>query len=102
MGTCDTAIVGGPAGLATVAYAGRRGIGVVACEAEVFGQLVTLNPTKPVSDIPAQPALPSRGLSLRPAGQAELLRGGAVRVVRRRGCHALRRRLLGQSVSARG
>ncbi len=73
MSTYDIAIIGGgPAGLATAMYAGLRGLGAVVYEAEAFGgQLVNLYPTKPVSNFPAQPPLPSRELALRLAGQAE-------------------------------
>jgi thioredoxin reductase len=73
MSTYDIAIIGGgPAGLATAMYAGLRGLGAVVYEAEAFGgQLINLYPTKPVSNFPAQPALPSRELALRLAGQAE-------------------------------
>ena len=73
MSTYDIAIVGGgPAGLATAMYAGLRGLGAVVYEAEAFGgQLINLYPTKPVSNFPAQPALPSRELALRLAEQAE-------------------------------
>ena len=73
MSTYDIAIIGGgPAGLATAMYAGLRGLGAVVYEAEAFGgQLVNLYPTKPVSNFPAQPALPSRELALRLAEQAE-------------------------------
>jgi thioredoxin reductase len=72
MSTYDVAIIGGgPAGLATAMYAGLRGLGAVVYEAEAFGgQLVNLYPTKPVSNFPAQPALPSRELALRLAEQA--------------------------------
>ena len=92
MSTYDIAIIGGgPAGLATAMYAGLRGLGAVVYEAEVFGgQLVNLYPTKPVSNFPAQPALPSRELALRLAEQAEhfgaeLREGRAVEDVRRLG-----------------
>jgi thioredoxin reductase len=73
MSTYDIAIIGGgPAGLATAMYAGLRGLGAVVYEAEAFGgQLINLYPTKPVSNFPAQPALPSRELALRLAEQAE-------------------------------
>ncbi len=73
MSTYDVAVIGGgPAGLATAMYAGLRGLGTVVYEAEAFGgQLVNLYPTKPVSNFPAQPALPSRELALRLAQQAE-------------------------------
>lgn len=73
MSTYDIAIIGGgPAGLATAMYAGLRGLGAVVYEAEAFGgQLVNLYPTKPVSNFPAQPSLPSRELALRLAEQAE-------------------------------
>ncbi len=73
MSTYDIAIIGGgPAGLATAMYAGLRGLGAVVYEAEAFGgQLVNLYPSKPVSNFPAQPALPSRELALRLAEQAE-------------------------------
>jgi thioredoxin reductase len=73
MSTYDVAIIGGgPAGLATAMYAGLRGLGAVVYEAEAFGgQLINLYPTKPVSNFPAQAALPSRELALRLAGQAE-------------------------------
>lgn len=73
MSTYDIAIVGGgPAGLAAAMYAGLRGLGAVVYEAEAFGgQLINLYPTKPVSNFPAQPALPSRELALRLADQAE-------------------------------
>ena len=73
MSTYDIAIVGGgPAGLATAMYAGLRGLGAVVYEAEAFGgQLINLYPTKPVSNFPAQAALPSRELALRLAEQAE-------------------------------
>jgi thioredoxin reductase (NADPH) len=73
MSTYDIAIIGGgPAGLATAMYAGLRGLGAVVYEAEAFGgQLINLYPTKPVSNFPAQPALPSRELALRLADQAE-------------------------------
>jgi len=73
MSTYDVAVIGGgPAGLATAMYAGLRGLGTVVYEAEAFGgQLVNLYPTKPVSNFPAQPALPSRELALRLAEQAE-------------------------------
>ena len=73
MSTYDVAIIGGgPAGLATAMYAGLRGLGTVVYEAEAFGgQLINLYPTKPVSNFPAQPALPSRELALRLAEQAE-------------------------------
>ena len=73
MSTYDIAIIGGgPAGLATAMYAGLRGLGAVVYEAEAFGgQLINLYPTKPVSNFPTQPALPSRELALRLAGQAE-------------------------------
>ncbi len=73
MSIYDVAIVGGgPAGLATAMYAGLRGLGAVVYEAEAFGgQLINLYPTKPVSNFPAQPALPSRELALRLAEQAE-------------------------------
>ncbi|OPZ42214.1 MAG: Ferredoxin--NADP reductase 2 [Actinobacteria bacterium ADurb.BinA094] len=53
-------------------YAGLRGLGAVVYEAEAFGgQLINLYPTKPVSNFPAQPSLPSRELALRLAEQAE-------------------------------
>jgi thioredoxin reductase (NADPH) len=73
MSTYDIAIIGGgPAGLATAMYAGLRGLGAVVYEAEAFGgQLINLYPTKPVSNFPAQPSLPSRELALRLAEQAE-------------------------------
>ena len=73
MSIYDIAIIGGgPAGLATAMYAGLRGLGAVVFEAEAFGgQLINLYPSKPVSNFPAQPALPSRELALRLAGQAE-------------------------------
>jgi len=73
MSTYDIAIVGGgPAGLATAMFAGLRGLGAVVYEAEAFGgQLIHLYPTKPVSNFPTQPALPSRELALRLADQAE-------------------------------
>jgi thioredoxin reductase (NADPH) len=73
MSTYDIAIIGGgPAGLATAMYAGLRGLGAVVYEAEAFGgQLINLYPTKPVSNFPAQPSLPSRELALRLADQAE-------------------------------
>jgi thioredoxin reductase len=73
MSTYDIAIIGGgPAGLATAMYAGLRGLGTVVYEAEAFGgQLINLYPTKPVSNFPAQPSLPSRELALRLAEQAE-------------------------------
>jgi thioredoxin reductase (NADPH) len=73
MSTYDIAIIGGgPAGLATAMYAGLRGLGAVVYEAEAFGgQLINLYPTKPVSNFPAQAALPSRELALRLADQAE-------------------------------
>ena len=73
MSTYDIAIIGGgPAGLATAMYAGLRGLGAVVYEAEAFGgQLINLYPTKPVSNFPAQAALPSRELALRLAEQAE-------------------------------
>jgi thioredoxin reductase len=73
MSTYDIAIIGGgPAGLATAMYAGLRGLGAVVYEAEAFGgQLVNLYPTKPVSNFPAQPPVPSRELALRLAGQAD-------------------------------
>ena len=73
MSTYDVAIIGGgPAGLATAMYAGLRGLGTVVYEAEAFGgQLINLYPTKPVSNFPAQPSLPSRELALRLAEQAE-------------------------------
>ena len=73
MSTYDIAIIGGgPAGLATAMYAGLRGLGAVVYEAEAFGgQLINLYPSKPVSNFPAQAALPSRELALRLAGQAE-------------------------------
>jgi thioredoxin reductase (NADPH) len=73
LSTYDIAIIGGgPAGLATAMYAGLRGLGAVVYEAEAFGgQLINLYPTKPVSNFPAQPALPSRELALRLAEQAE-------------------------------
>lgn len=73
MSTYDIAIIGGgPAGLATAMYAGLRGLGAVVYEAETFGgQLINLYPTKPVSNFPAQPALPSRELALRLAEQAD-------------------------------
>ena len=73
MSTYDIAIIGGgPAGLATAMYAGLRGFGTVVYEAEAFGgQLINLYPTKPVSNFPAQPALPSRELAMRLAEQAE-------------------------------
>lgn len=73
MSTYDIAIIGGgPAGLAAAMYAGLRGLGAVVYEAEAFGgQLINLYPTKPVSNFPAQPALPSRELALRLAEQAE-------------------------------
>jgi ferredoxin/flavodoxin---NADP+ reductase len=73
MSTYDIAIIGGgPAGLATAMYAGLRGLGAVVYEAEAFGgQLINLYPTKPVSNFPAQPSLPSRELALRLAAQAE-------------------------------
>jgi thioredoxin reductase (NADPH) len=71
--TYDIAIIGGgPAGLATAMYAGLRGLGTVLYEAEAFGgQLINLYPTKPVSNFPAHPSLPSRELALRLAEQAE-------------------------------
>jgi ferredoxin/flavodoxin---NADP+ reductase len=71
--TYDIAIIGGgPAGLATAMYAGLRGLGTVVYEADAFGgQLINLYPTKPVSNFPAQPSLPSRELALRLAEQAE-------------------------------
>jgi thioredoxin reductase (NADPH) len=73
MSTYDVAVVGGgPAGLAAAMYAGLRGLGTVVYEAEAFGgQLVNLYPTKPVSNFPAQPSLPSRELALRLAEQAD-------------------------------
>jgi len=73
MSTYDIAIIGGgPAGLATAMYAGLRGLGAVVYEAEAFGgQLINLYPSKPVSNFPAQPSLPSRELALRLAEQAE-------------------------------
>jgi thioredoxin reductase (NADPH) len=73
MSTYDIAIIGGgPAGLATAMYAGLRGLGTVVYEAEAFGgQLINLYPTKPVSNFPAQAAVPSRELALRLAEQAE-------------------------------
>jgi thioredoxin reductase (NADPH) len=73
MSIYDIAIIGGgPAGLATAMYAGLRGLGAVVYEAEAFGgQLINLYPTKPVSNFPAQPSLPSRELALRLAEQAE-------------------------------
>ena len=73
MSTYDIAIIGGgPAGLATAMYAGLRGLGAVVYEAEAFGgQLINLYPTKPVSNFPAQPSLPSRELALKLAEQAE-------------------------------
>jgi len=73
MSTYDIAIIGGgPAGLATAMYAGLRGLGAVVYEAEAFGgQLINLYPTKPVSNFPAQPSLPSRELAMRLAEQAE-------------------------------
>ena len=73
MSTYDIAIIGGgPAGLATAMYAGLRGLGAVVYEAEAFGgQLINLYPSKPVSNFPAQPSLPSRELALRLAGQAD-------------------------------
>jgi thioredoxin reductase len=73
MSTYDIAIIGGgPAGLATATYAGLRGLGAVVYEAEAFGgQLTNLYPSKPVSNFPAQRALPSRELALRLAEQAE-------------------------------
>jgi thioredoxin reductase len=73
MSTYDIAIIGGgPAGLATAMYAGLRGLGAVVYEAEAFGgQLINLYPTKPVSNFPAQPSLPSRELALRLAAQAD-------------------------------
>jgi thioredoxin reductase (NADPH) len=73
MSTYDIAIIGGgPAGLATATYAGLRGLGAVVYEAEAFGgQLINLYPTKPVSNFPAQPSLPSRELALRLAAQAD-------------------------------
>jgi thioredoxin reductase (NADPH) len=53
-------------------YAGLRGLGTVVYEAEAFGgQLINLYPTKPVSNFPAQAAVPSRELALRLAEQAE-------------------------------
>lgn len=53
-------------------YAGLRGLGAVVYEAEAFGgQLINLYPTKPVSNFPAQPSLPSRELAMRLAEQAE-------------------------------
>jgi len=73
MSSYDIAIIGGgPAGLAAAMYAGLRGLGTVVYEAEAFGgQLINLYPTKPVSNFPAQPSLPSRELALRLAEQAE-------------------------------
>ena len=73
MSTYDIAIIGGgPAGLGTAMYAGLRGLGTVVYEAEAFGgQLINLYPTKPVSNFPAQPSLPSRELAMRLAEQAE-------------------------------
>jgi len=73
LSTYDVAIVGGgPAGLAAAMYAGLRGLSAVLYEAEAFGgQLINLYPTKPVTNFPAQAALPSRELALRLAGQAE-------------------------------
>lgn len=73
MSTYDVAVVGGgPAGLSTAMYAGLRGLTTIVLEAEAFGgQLVNMYPTKPVSNFPAQPSLPSRELALRLAEQAE-------------------------------
>ncbi len=73
MSTYDIAIIGGgPAGLATATYAGLRGLGAVVYEAEAFGgQLINLYPTKPVSNFPAVPTVPSRELALRLAEQAD-------------------------------
>ena len=73
MSTYDVAVIGGgPAGLSAAMYAGLRGLSTIVLEAEAFGgQLVNLYPTKPVTNFPAQEALPSRELALRLAEQAE-------------------------------
>lgn len=72
MDTYDVAVVGGgPAGLATAMYSGLRGLSTVVFEAEAFGgQLVNLYPSKPVTNFPAQPEVPSGTLARRLADQA--------------------------------
>jgi thioredoxin reductase (NADPH) len=72
MDTYDVAIVGGgPAGLAAATYAALRGLGTVVFEAEACGgQLVNLYPSKPVTNFPAQPKVPSGRLARRLADQA--------------------------------
>ena len=72
MSTYDLAVVGGgPGGLAAAMYAAMRGMSVVAFEAETFGgQLITLYPSKPVTNFPAQAHILSGDLALRLAEQA--------------------------------
>ena len=72
MSTYDLAVVGGgPGGLAAAMYGAMRGMSVVAFEAETFGgQLITLYPSKPVTNFPAQAHILSGDLALRLAEQA--------------------------------
>jgi len=72
MSTYDLAVVGGgPGGLAAAMYAAMRGMSVVAFEAETFGgQLITVYPSKPVTNFPAQAHILSGDLARRLAEQA--------------------------------
>jgi len=68
----DVAIVGGgPAGLVAAAHCRMRGLRSITFEAERFGgQLVTLYPSKPVTNFPAHLDLASGELARRLADQA--------------------------------
>jgi thioredoxin reductase len=72
MSIYDLAVIGeGPGGLAAAMYAAMRGLSVVAFEAESFdGQLINLNPGRPLTNFPAQAHVLSRDLALRLAEQA--------------------------------
>jgi thioredoxin reductase len=64
-------IGGGPGGLAAAMYGAMRGLSTVVFEAEACGgQLINLDPTKPVTNYPALPELASGDIARRLAEQA--------------------------------
>jgi ferredoxin/flavodoxin---NADP+ reductase len=71
-GSYDVAVVGGgPAGLAAAAHCRMRGLASVTFEAQAFGgQLVSLYPSKPVTNFPAFLDVASGDLARRLADQA--------------------------------